>query len=292
MSVHVVPNSAKISILAQPKITNRISISIPDNAFIGVTDSDKIKIQGDLQLDGNKGESAKGWRIGFIQVLLVETCYAYYRGQSNTDGSIFIQLAQPPAYIRGVCRDTLDNANTIFYKLTPDYDSVNNVYEPPPLIKSPTGNFPIPVQTYISDNPFIFWNLEELNNQTKKKNYLQEAGFNYRFCTVLSAQDPKGIFHHQAHFYWQVAAQATFTPLVYSPKVSNWLVTNGINTVNVGAVNKNDPTDARFALALTSPKITRSCNELSGIALNRVSKPTSQNRHESTVWSTFDIIKP
>ena len=55
-----------------------------------------VRLSGFATLLGNAGDSALGWKVGFIQVQWVETNWCAYRGAASNDGSIFIQRGKMP----------------------------------------------------------------------------------------------------------------------------------------------------------------------------------------------------
>lgn len=296
MAITIVPNSAKITILEKPMVVAKISITLPDNAFLGCSLS-RYRFQGDIELNGNSGDSTNNWRIGWIQAQWIETSWGYYRGRNDNDGSIFIQIARPPARTQNACRDAFGSISDIFYNTSAiQFDPDTNTTYPPALVDSPVGNtpgnFPIPTRVSMEDAPYTFWELKQLNSLTKTDNYLHEAQIENHFCTVLTVQDPNGVFHHQAHFYWNVRAQARFSPKVYPPMSVDWNVApSGINGTSVGKIIQGAPTDRRFINILTAPQ-TKSCNDLGDDAFTAVSRVGHPNRHESRRWKNFDVRKP
>lgn len=296
MAIQIVPNSAKITILQTPTVVARLSLSLPNLALLGATP--QLRVQGELSLGGNAGDLTKDWRVGWIQAQWIETSWSYYRGQTNNDGSIFLQLSRPPARFQNACRDAFGSIGDIFYSLDPiQFDPDTNTSYPPSLADSPVGNppgsFPIMVQVSMADTPYTLWDLSVPNNLTKKDNYLAEAQLENHFCTVLTVQDSNGKFYHQAHFYWNVRAQARFTPKRFPPSPADWAVTPqmGFTRATIGKIIQGAPTDKRFAGVLTSQQ-TKSCNDLSDDVYKSIALPNSPNRHESRVWQNFDVRKP
>jgi hypothetical protein len=84
----IVPGSANITLEQRPAIRNP-EIRIGDVTF----DSTGIALRGSVALQGSAHDSPAGWTAGFIQLQFVETNWAYYRGLTNHDGSVLIQVA-------------------------------------------------------------------------------------------------------------------------------------------------------------------------------------------------------
>jgi hypothetical protein len=83
----------------------------------------RMRLSGFATLKGSPGDSASGWKVGFIQAQWVETNWCSYRGQTNNDGSIFIQRGRPPARTQRACRDCDDSRpiSSVFYSVNPQH---------------------------------------------------------------------------------------------------------------------------------------------------------------------------
>jgi hypothetical protein len=124
------------------------------------------------------------------------------------------------------------------------------------------------------------------NTLTGKSNFLREVQLEFMFCTLLSAQDPSGGFHHQMGAYWNVRWHYSFDQPRYRPTV------NRAGTgAHVSASFAGDPRDLRFAPVLTSSLQTRSCNDLARAAQSAFN-PGAANRHESRVWTDYYVTVP
>jgi hypothetical protein len=143
-----------------------------------------------------------------------------------------------------------------------------------------------------------------MNSLTNQVNYLREAQLEFLFCTILSAQDPAGNFHHFAHFYWNVLWQAVFLPH-FNNLAAAWHVTPvaGANSQNRSHVFQGAPTDRRFMDLLQAPPVT-SCNNVATTAANFVDPIADPGapglppavlpnacRRESRVWDNFDVTR-
>src|SRR5215471_9773952 len=167
-----------------------------------------IEATGSVTLTGT--QPAPGWALGFIQVEWIDTNWLYYRGRQNNHGSIFFQRSRPPARPIKACRD-VDPEADIFYDPPDTLDATD------PLPKTLTIDH--------SDQPTTTTAAVVTNSLTGEDNFIREAQLEYLFCTVLSARDPAGTFHHLKSFYWNVRWQARFLPHDFDVPDGAWYVT-------------------------------------------------------------------
>ncbi|HZF48253.1 MAG TPA: hypothetical protein VE093_06370 [Polyangiaceae bacterium] len=232
---------------------------------------------GSVTLDGEASDSAIGWNVGFVQVIWAETSWAYYRGRENRHGSVFVQYARPPALKDIRSRDTLGPVNDIFYTKKDGY------------FAEPMSGAPLPIQLNVNfeDTPTISYPLTECNHTTEQINYLREAQWNLQFCTVFSARDPSGTFHHLGFFYWNVSLRARLRPLDFgSCCAGDWNIktVKGSSEPQTSEETYGAPGDERVVPLLTS-KQERSSNDNLYYA---IAHPV---RLYSPTWANFDIRK-
>jgi len=282
MAVSIANNSARIVVTQQP------TVNLP--AAVGtrmVFTGGNIAATGEVTLNGTAGDDASGWTAGFIQAQWVETNWCSYRGRNNSDGSIFIQRARPPARVAQACRDCAGTnpVGDIFYNANPGQGGI--------ATGGPAGlAFPQHLTFRFFDQPRDSCNLIERNSLTGQPNYLAEAQLEFHFCTVLSVRDPSGAFHHLASFYWNQRWQATFKPLAFNAMPMFHMVPNALGTgASTGQIIKGAPTDARFTGVLISPQL-QSCNQVFRATKDAVAFAGALNRHESRVWASFDVRRP
>jgi len=282
MTVSIASNSAKIVVTQRPTV-NRPFVEGPLVKFTG----DDLTATGEVTLNGAAGDDASGWTAGIIQAQWTETNWCYYRGQHNTDGSIFIQRGRPPARPAQACRDcaVTSPVNDIFYSTLPEHSEIAR--------GRPAGSaFPQRLTFDHLDHVKDACRLVEWNSLTGKPNYLAEAQLEFFFCTVLSVRDPRGVFHHLASFYWNQRWRATFKPLSFSatgiaPAFQIMPIAAGTGA-SVSPIIQGTPTDPRFTGVLTSPQ-SQSCNDVFHATRVAVAAASSPNRHESRVWASFDV---
>ena len=172
-----------------------------------------IKAEGEVTLTGGPGDNAAGWQLGFIQLQWIETNWCYYRGQTENDGSIFIQRARPPARPNQACCDCVDGSppSKLFYSTNPADGEL--------VTAQPLDKLPLKMAVSHFDQPADSVHVVEMNSSAAsggaKPNFLAESQMEFHFCTVLSAREPTGRFHHLLSFYWNVRWQATFQPVTF-----------------------------------------------------------------------------
>ena len=236
----------------------------------------EIKATGSVTLTGS--QPAAGWALGFIQVEWVDTNWLYYRGRQNNHGSIFFQRARPPVRPIKACRDV---------------DPETDIYYDTPATVILADIFPKTLAVDHSDKPTTTTPAIVTNSLTGEDNFIREAQLEFLFCTVLSARDPAGNFHHLKSFYWNVRWQARFLPHDFATPLDAWFVTP-IAEGQGGArshVIEGEPTDKRFKDVLTDLSV-RGCDAI--IPLYRpepdhVLPVGHLNRKESNVWQNFDV---
>jgi len=239
----------------------------------------KIEATGSVTLTGS--QPAEGWALGFIQVEWLDTNWVYYRGRHNRDGSIFLQRSRPPTRPTKVCRD-VKNETDIYYEFGGS----------PPTVDA--GDvFPKTLTVHHFDKPGDAVKAVVRNSLTGEDNFIREAQLGFLFCTVLSARDPAGDFHHLKSFYWNVRWQARFLPRNFANPLGDWFVTpiaEGQSSARSGVI-EGEPTDTRFKDILMDFSI-RGCD-----AIIPLYSPPPDGvlpvghvcRRESRIWENFDV---
>ena len=276
MAIAIIPGSGRITHIDAagsdaPTINGGVWNFAPDPA---------MHAEGEVRFNGAAGDPRAGWHVGWIQAQWIETNWAYYRGQFNNHGSLFLQRGKPPARPRQACRDTSGAVATIFTDPT----------DPKEFQDLPAaGAFPLTINVETNDPPGENYNAEEDNGATGQPNYLHEVQLEFHFCTVLTVQDPAGRFHHQAHFYWNVHWQYRFQPTAFPPADGDWRVPAAVAGGNTAAASRafsGAPADARFANVLTTAQ-TKSCVDLAGDSARAVQN--TPVRREFAVWQSVDV---
>jgi hypothetical protein len=265
------PGSSHITFGAFPRVS-RPTVTGGQANF----DCSIIEAKGSVTLTGS--QPGEGWELGFIQVEWVDSNWLYYRGRQNNHGSIFFQRSRPPTRPIKACRD-VDPEADIFYD-TPDTVSAADV-------------FPKTLTIDHSDQPSDSAKAVVTNSLTGQDNFIREAQLEYLFCTVLSARDPDGNFHHLKSFYWNVRWQARFLPHDFAAPLGPWFVTpipSGQGSARSHFI-EGEPTDKRFKDILIDPSV-RGCNAIIPLyspppdGVLPVGHPC---RRESRVWESFNI---
>ncbi len=273
MAISVKEKSAKMSIRdPRPKVLNPVVNG--DNMTFRC--SSPLRLTGECQIKGESDDDPAGVTLGMIQLQWVETSWAIYRGQNNTDGSCFLQRARPPARPVQGCRDTR-SSDEIFFNGPGSNFSVAAANQP----------FPVMMTTNFEDSPSSSFPLKRVNSQTGNINYLSEAQLEFHFCTVLSLQIPNiETYLHLKHLLWNLRWQARFKPTNFSNLRAQWDITpvNGAggNGAKVSDVFDGGPTDKKFTSILVASHI-KNCLALAQDAAN------APNSRESRIWEDFDV---
>ncbi len=271
MAISVVARSASMSITQHPRV-NPPTVVGGSMRFTCTA----LNAGGECQITGAPGDNPVGWTLGLIQLQWIETNWGYYQGQTNTDGSCFLQRARPPARPAQGCRDTL-TVGSIFVDNNPGLDRTTAVVG---------ARFPIRMTARFPDAPGDAYSLTRVNSLTGRANFLREAQLEFHFCTVLSLRSPTGIFQHLKHFMWNVHWQAQFHPTNFANLAAPWTITltGGAlgNTANVSHIFDGGPTDRRFTGIITAAGVPN-CNVTAANAAN------APNSRESRIWENFDV---
>jgi hypothetical protein len=273
MAINVVAGSASITVKPHPSVR----APFVNGANMSFT-SNQITIHGECQITGAAGDNPTGWTLGLIQLKWISTDWAFYRGQTNADGSLFEQAARPPARPTQGCRDTI-TAGAIFVDNNPGKDRT---------VATAMSGLPFTMTAEFSDAPSRHWPLTRVNSKTRKPTFIREAQSEAHFCTVLSLKSPANVFHHLKCVYWNVHWQGTFLPSNFANLAAPWsIVQTGGALGNMSAVSQiidGAPTDHRFSGIVTAAGAPH-CNTLVRHAL------AAPNIKESNVWENFDVTR-
>ena len=287
-AVRIVPGSVHITVSDRPTarppaVPDPGTLGHPPDRTLAAFQCSDVSAFGGVSLTGDPDDVA-ACTVGFINVQWIETNWVYYRGRTNSDGSLFLQRGRPPARPAQGCRDSATR--------TP---SPGQVFFRPEDNQSPPAGSPLPVsvQADFNDRPRDFAHLLEENSKTGKTNFLREAQIELFFCTILAVQEGGGLFHQLASFYWNARWQARFQPTDFAdPLGSPWtvLLVPGGNGANASGIIQGPPSDKRFKNLITDPEAPN-CLALRAGAEDAVETSPSFNgaRRESTFWSTFDV---
>src|SRR5262249_6625186 len=131
--------------------------------------SDWIRATGTVKLDGNPGDNAGNWELGFLQVRNVRTTWLHYKanwtdGGARNGGPMLLQVERPPAMTRQNCRDIGDRgpATQIWYALRLN-------------ARGSAGAFPQTLTATFSDQPGTHFPAVLVNSLTKQPNFLREG---------------------------------------------------------------------------------------------------------------------
>jgi len=279
MAISIVPGSGVIAAIRPPQA------AAPANVGGQATFKTNVGMhcEGRVRFNGQAADPRAGWQVGWVQAQWVETNWAYYRGQTDHDGSLFLQRGRAPARPQQACRDTSGPVATIFTDPT----------DPREFKTLPAGAFPVDVAVESNDSPGEAYALIENNSLTGAPNFLREIQLEFHFCTALTVRDPAGNFQHQAHFYWNMRWRYDFQPTAFpAPADGQWTITavaEGNGTAASRAFG-GPPTDNRFTGVLVTPQVS-SCVDLAGASAQAVAVVGSANRREFRRWESPDVRK-
>lgn len=298
--IRPLPPSASLRIRQQPRALPPVMNLNSAGATQARFSCQGLLLDGQVDLAGDAADNPTGWSLGYIQLEWVETNWAAYRGRTNNDGSIFVQMARGPARPRQACRDTLDNpaqpVNDIFYGPPGIFNvgGVNVNYQDTPT----TGPFPLTLLANHRDFPGETKAATRRNNTTGAVNFLQEVQLEFLFCVLLAIRDPSvpPNFTILKHLYWNVRWQFRFQPVDFANAATStaaWgtpVSVAGATGAATAKVHSGSPNDPRFASVIFAPQ-SSNCNAVAGAAANAVAPatPTPANVRESAQWASFDV---
>ena len=174
MPVTVVPGSVKIKVTQRPEV-NKPTVPFqppfggnPPPVFAGFTCAG-ISLAGELKLNGTP-KDIEACTLGFIQMQWVETYWLHYRGKTNNDGSMLIQVAKPPARPQQTCRDCSKESISKIWVNENDNGTPTDVQ-----------SSPVTVFAVLDDTPFEAAMLGQVNSLTGQTNLLHEAQIERHF---------------------------------------------------------------------------------------------------------------
>jgi hypothetical protein len=257
MSAPIVPKTATIIPAKKPSGTRiqwLIHETTKEEAIVFNSDAaDGFTALGKVTLAGADEASLAGYTLGWIQVQLMETQWAVYRGREESHGSIFVNNGWKPAF--PICRDGGDDPQDLLYdaEYADDAKFKNRATVPRNAGKK------IQLTCEFRDFPNQQFELFMTNPVTKAKNYIDEAALELYFCTVLTLLKPDKTFEHLKHVYWGIGWHCRFTPPDAKGVPGVHPVKGYKHSGKVCSVLDGAPTDARIKDNLTAAKIT-TCN--------------------------------
>ncbi len=196
-----------------------------------------------------------GWKLGFIQLQLAETNWAYYKGRTEAEGAVFVDSGVAARSV-AVCRDT-SAEGLIWYTGAGVADSSKET------LQSTALPWKVPM-FYFGDSPRVEIPVEFFNAQTGARNVLEEAKVSMSFLTTLSIRDPKLRYRHLRHFYWGLTWHARRAADLGGSFVYPLLPGSGGNCTQVKSGAPKDP--KHCALLTDESRMARCCNEVASLA--------------------------
>ena len=211
-------------------------------------------------------------KLGFMQVQILETSWAYYRGAQRDEGCVLNDTFSRRQL--QICRDYERSLGTIWYEGS---SIVEDCYGLPDVSRRPPWN----LEFYFGDNPFHDVEARVLNDQTQRYNYLHEARCALAYVTTLTEQTTPNAYEHHRHFLWSAIwhVQANNPEPQKQNSVFKLLPGSGFW---ISDFKRGGPTDPRHLQVLNSPALTPSCNEVAQGA--SVVKSVARN------WQRFPLM--
>jgi hypothetical protein len=169
-----------------------------------------IRLKGDAKFVLSPGDSLKGWKVGFIQIVRMGAYRVRYTGRMFSEGSVVIDVLVPGGLSTNVLLDCYNQTAIPWMYSAPDGTEFKG-----PLAHAVT-----------QDNPHRPVPATLENQKVRKvKNFLYDLSWQCEFWTMLTAMSPtKSLqflgylhwqFEHKVDFYWQLggpqpSVQGTF----------------------------------------------------------------------------------
>jgi hypothetical protein len=139
------------------------------------------------------------WKVGYMQLQTMEVNWAYYRGESDGDGCVFVDKVVNRRV--GACRD-VKSEGALWYEISGNRDDCYAVPQGINAAKRAPWN---DVWFVVGDSPTTDWAFEVPNNlRNGTPNYLYEFRAAQQFLTLVVQQDRSGRLSFLRHFTWKV----------------------------------------------------------------------------------------
>ena len=206
------------------------------------------------------------WKLGFMQVQILENAWAYYRGARPSDGCVFDDLSGFRS--ERICRDYSPLSNTEWYEGS---SILEDCYGIPDLTRQPPWN----VELIFGDCPRQTLATQTYNRHTSSDNDLFEARFAAAFLTTVTEQVTPGLLKHHRHFFWSVIWHVQALPATRPNSLPQYKTLPGTGFW-MSPIHHNAPRDARYLATLNNTSYTQSCNSIASGSSRATSAPTWQ----------------
>ena len=237
-----------------------------------------INIKAEISLSLGPRDNILTWRFGFIQLAREVTNLWGFAGPSSSEGSIAINLADPPAMpAKFAGRFCLDSG------IDHDEDNIMPFTNgrSPNLVRDAKGGAKIVVE--MDDHPHAIIPTNMPNEKTKSQNYLYRASKAFEALTVFVARNSEGVIQPLAHVGWQMIWSAAFIWIGGRCQPSM-----RAKAFTVGDVIKGAPGDPDLAAMVTkrTTDIRETYNFLTNLASRRAFQPgiSSWSFSEKESW--------
>lgn len=191
-----------------------------------------IWFKGDAKFVLGAGDSLKGWRVGFVQIVRMNEFTVRYSGRIGSEGSIVVDplaVASTDVFL-----DCLGPANVPWSSLRiPDGSEVKGELAHATTQDNPNQTVPATLQ-----NP----------KKSNIPNFLYDYKQDLEFWTMLTAMDPSQTPHYLAYMHWEVKHRVDFFWRTGDPLPSEWGTFKVLEKSTLGA-----PTDSFLQSILAKP---------------------------------------
>jgi len=223
-------------------------------------------------LHGGGGPRSAPWKLGFMQLQILENSWAYYRGAQGSQGCVLNDISSQRQ--TQICRDYDRSLGTIWYEGSANVADCYGL----PDVSRPS---PWSLEFYFGDNPHEDIPAQVVNDQTQIYNYLYEARCALAFVTTLSEQTAPNVFKHHRHFFWSAIWHLQAASLTTQPNNTMFRMLHG-SGFWISDFKPGGPKDSRYLALLNNSSLTSSCNDVAQNA--GVAKSTAP------VWRRFPLM--
>ena len=235
-----------------------------------------IRALATVTVRGSAGDDVSLWRFGFIQLSFIHHDWAHYRGDSPTEGSVFVARDRPPAMSNNICRDSV--AEIGLRGMIQRFPFIGPIifYDPETPIKTwwnrrVTGYTPlgtkIPAsgtlvfEVLFSDSPSPrWWGLNRVNQTAHQENNIYSLQYGHAFATMFAFQKGPGQpIKILRSFEWNVRWRAHFRRrdafnVEQAPRPGDLM------DMNISAVVNGPPNEPRFQSSIFDTTLPN-CND-------------------------------
>ncbi|MBM3759497.1 MAG: hypothetical protein FJW36_04545 [Acidobacteria bacterium] len=270
--MQVIDSSIRLSLVQRPSSfrveVNGDRVSLVASPLQVTAKCDVTGAESELATEARLNPRNAPWKLGFMQLQLMEVQWVYYRGLQSSEGCVLNDFSAKRDTT--ICRDYDRMSGTPWYEAT---DNPVDSYGIPDT-KKPS---PWKLEFYFGDNPKNDFPSAVSNADTQRRNYFYEARLSMGFLTTLTCQSPAGISHLR-NFNWSAVWHVRSESDSPQMKGSGFKLLPG-SGFWISDFRKGPPTNSKYLLALNNLSLTKSCNE--------IASSVSIDKQTSGWWQKF-----